>query len=50
MGMPSGPELIIFVFLAIFFVTPIVLHYKQERIILEHGTLNIIKEVPFLFS
>ena len=54
MEMPSVPELIIiFVFLAIlaiFFVIPIVLHYRQERIILEHGTLNTTKEVPFLFS
>ena len=51
MGMPGGTELIIiFVFLAIFFVIPIILHYRQERIILEHETLNTIKEVPFLFS
>jgi maltodextrin utilization protein YvdJ len=51
MGMPGGMELIfVFVFLTIFFVVPIVLHYRQERIILEHGTLRTIKEVPFLFS
>lgn len=48
MGMPGGTELIIiFVTFAILFMIPMVLHYRQERIILEHGTLNTIKEVPF---
>jgi len=51
MGIPGGQELIIIlVILGVFFVIPIILHYKQDRIKLKHHTLNVEKEIPFLFS
>ena len=50
MEMPSGAELIvIFVILAIYAV-PIILHYRQKRVVFKHKMLQTIKEVPFLYS
>jgi len=50
MGMPGGTELIIIFMIIAIYAVPIVMHYRQDRVVLEHDTLNTIKEVPFLFS
>jgi len=50
MGMPSGTELILILFMVVIYAIPIILHYRQKRVLLQHKTLQKTKEVPFLYS
>ena len=50
MGMPSVPELIVIFFILAIYAIPIILHYRQKRVVLKHKTLQTIKEIPFLYS
>ena len=48
--MPGPFELIIILFIISIYAIPIILHYRQKRVVLKHKTLQTIKEVPFLYS
>ncbi len=49
--MPGPFELIIIIlFIVSIYTIPIILHYRQKRVVLKHKTLQTIKEVPFLYS
>ena len=50
MGMPSVTELILILFILVIYAIPIMLHYRQKRVVLQHKTLQRTKEVPFLYS
>lgn len=46
----SAPELSI-IFIVLFInIIPIILHFRQEKVILKHQTLQKMKKVPFLYS
>jgi len=51
MGLPSESELfvinLVFWFL---FLLPIIIHFKQKKVLLENKRLNKTKKVPFLYS
>lgn len=50
MEAPGGTELIIIFFILAIYAVPIILHYRQDRVVLKHKTLEGTKEVPFLYS
>jgi len=54
MNTPSETELLIifgilFIFILIYSI-PLILHFRQKKIVMKHKTLSTIKEVPFLYS
>ena len=48
MGMPGGTELLI-IFGVVFFVFPLVMHFRQERVYIKNE-LGMVKEIPAFFS
>jgi len=46
----GGVEFVVILFVLIVYAIPIILHYKQKRVVLKHKTFNTLKEVPFLYS
>ena len=54
MNTPGETELLlivgILIIFAIIYTIPLILHYRQKRVILKHKTLVKIKKVPFLYS
>jgi len=50
MGIPGGVEIFVIIILLGLIIVPIILHIKQERVILKHKESGVIKKVPFLYS